>query len=184
MRSILQRLPNRRRFVHGQDTLKVGCPWLTPGAIMALELEILRPEFSVMETGSGGSTVFFSRLCRTVKALECDPEWYLLSAERMKKIANITLVDTDAVQMLGLIAAEPNHSFDLVLVDHRDPAAKRTNRLPAAEAALPKIKHGGWLVVDNYADFGMHRFNYDRFDYRTYDDWRWSGRGTRICKVP
>ena len=184
MKSIIQSLPNRRRFVHGQDTLKVGCPWLTFGAILAMEFEILRPAFNVLETGSGGSTVFFSRLCATVKAFETDPEWYPLCMARMKDIPNITLVQTDVTWLVNFISAEPKQHYDLILIDHRDPSVKRTNRLPAAEAALQKIKPGGWLVVDNYDGFGMHRFNWSRFDYRSYDDFRWSGRGTRICHLP
>ncbi len=80
-------------------------------------------------------------------------------------------------------------------MDHADPerqAIKRNpNRLPLALAALPSLKPGGWLLVDNYDCFGMQAFDWTPFQVFTFDEAgglapktkRYSGRGTRLGQL-
>ena len=42
---------------------------------------------------------------------------------------------------------------------------------------------GGWLMVENYWNFGMDKFNYPKSDILTFDDIVYSGRGTKLVKI-
>jgi hypothetical protein len=46
-----------------------GYPWLAPGVIVRLE-QLIRPEWSVLELGAGGSTIWLSTRCRHVTSYE------------------------------------------------------------------------------------------------------------------
>src|SRR5215471_13549962 len=50
-------------------------PWLMPEVIRWLEAA-LRPSWTVLETGMGGSTVFFAQRVRRVISFENNPQWY------------------------------------------------------------------------------------------------------------
>jgi len=184
--STLLAIQPRRRYLKGRGALEIaGYPWLTLGAVQALEL-IVRPEHAVLELGSGGSTVFFARRAARVRSLETDPVWagYMDTVLRLSEASNVRLTCASLRATAADLAAEPDGSYDLVLIDHRDP--RRTGRplmrLPLALAALPKLKAGGWLVVDNYAICGMQRLDTRGWDVWTFDDLDWPGRGTRLMR--
>ena len=65
MKSIITKIPSREAFLKGEDTLKIGYPWLTYGAVIALE-EVIKPDFKILEFGSGGSTFFFANNAESV----------------------------------------------------------------------------------------------------------------------
>jgi hypothetical protein len=182
MRTIIRALPRRTKFLRGKDSLIVGYPWLTYGAIMALE-QIEMSNFEVLEFGSGGSTLFFARRCLHVYSHETNSEW----AEQVREAVvdrNNVMVECDHLSDIEFEIQRSGLMYDLVLVDHKDDIHRHTDRLPLAMAAVPRLKVGGWLVVDNYNAFGMNRFDYSApmWDVYTFDDVRWKGRGTRLCK--
>ncbi len=188
--SILQQLPRYGRFLRGQGGLEIGYPWLTVGAILALEQNVLQPDMRVMEFGSGGSTVFFARRVAHVFSLETNPDWAPQTRAGLKAAGvaeKVRLVCEPLVRHAALVAAEPDNSFDLVLVDHADPTLRAqripVDRLPLAEAALPKLRKQGWLVVDNYTIHGMDRFAWRRgWEVWRFDDMRYQGQGTLIAR--
>ena len=47
---------------------------------------------------------------------------------------------------------------------------------------LKNIKLNGFLIIDNYMKFGMENFKYPPWEVYTFDEFRYSGKGTRICK--
>ena len=179
MESIISVMPNRRNFLKGKYTLKIGYPWLTYGAIIELE-EILKPTFKVLEFGSGGSTVFFSRRCETVKTVDTNPLW----TERVKSVlpnpSNVELICASFDNTLEIAKSEPEEYYDLILVDS-DPDPSYRNRLLLMQVCTSKIKMGGYLVIDNYDHRALKKFDYSPFRVYTYDGIRHSGRGTRIC---
>lgn len=179
MKTIVRSLPRRSKFLRGNDSLIVGYPWLTYGAIMALE-EIVKPDFAVLELGCGGSTVFWARRCGLVWSFETNKEWAEKTQEAIRDYPNAAVV----YGPINIQHEWADNSFDIVLIDHKDYTRRRTDRLPLALVAIPKLKVGGWLVVDNYAAFGMDKFDYANpmWDVYTFDDVRWKGRGTRLCK--
>lgn len=192
MRTILSQMPSWPAFMKGQDTLRVGYPWLALGAILTLE-RVLQPTWRVLELGSGGSTLFWGRRCAAVQSYETDLAWADRVREAVKGLRHVVVTHCATVGLIAeQLAAVPARSVDLLVIDHGDPerqAIRRNpNRLPLALAALPALRPGGWLLVDNYDCFGMQHFDWSDFTVFTFDEAggvapktrRYSGRGTRL----
>lgn len=196
--SIIHDLPRYDRFLGGKGTLDIGYPWLSVGAILALEGHIFRgddpaqPPKRVLELGSGGSTVFFAQRAEFVLSIETDPTWAPATRAELEKR---DLTGKVLLQLCGnpdseaYVASQPDASFDLLLVDHAADhtvvgrgARRAFSRLPLALAALPKLRPTGWLVVDNYGTHGMESFDYGGWETWVFDDMRYSGRGTLIAR--
>jgi predicted O-methyltransferase YrrM len=148
--------------------LQVGLPWVSLSAIRFLD-SALRPEMTVFEYGSGGSTVFFAQRCQSVVAIEHDPAWVRDVGTRVAaaNLANVTieLHSAESLATFGnssYLRAIDCRSPDLVLIDGiddlrlspkdgRDPR-RRTQCFRYVEQ---RIKSGGMIVVDDssfYAD--------------------------------
>ena len=179
MKTIVSDITNRKDFLKGRWTLEIGYPWLSFGAIMALE-GIVNKRLRVLELGSGGTTVFFAKNCKNVKSYETNADWYKKVMQKVRKYRNVEIGLGNYKQILRAIAKEPDKHYDIILVDSYP---KEARRILLAEAVLPKIKTGGWLVIDNYGKFGMENFNYPKGEIYTFDDLRYSGRGTRLIRI-
>jgi predicted O-methyltransferase YrrM len=156
----------------GGSSIADESPWMTFGAIHRLRgaLARARGEARVFEWGSGGSTIFFARRAHSVVAVENDRAWAekvrQACAERGLQRATVHYVPgepapggdpSDPQQFASAsmthsgetfrayaetIASHPNESLDIVVVDGRArPACLRL--------AMPKLKPGGLLVLDN-----------------------------------
>jgi tRNA A58 N-methylase Trm61 len=132
----------------------VGRPWFVHEAILKLE-EMIEPGFTVFEWGSGSSTLWFDDImAASVISVEHDSEWHARTRQELERY------DISCVQLL-LIFMQPNPSdiyddnyyskyilscpdehFDLISVDGR-------NRAHCLSNAIPKLKPGGILVLDN-----------------------------------
>jgi predicted O-methyltransferase YrrM len=117
-------------------------PWLQPAAIAWL-VATLRPEWRVLETGAGGSTVFFARRARYVVSYESDVTWYERVQQQLRERSldeNAELHLAPRYPVLGLLGEEG--PYNLVFIDGR-------GRVKSAETALPLIVPGGWLMLDD-----------------------------------
>ena len=188
MKTIISEIDSWKGFLRGLDTLSVGYPWLTLGAIMALE-RILNKDQIVCEFGGGGSTIFFANRCQSVLTIETNQKWVDFISEEFKerKLDNIAIITSRSEEeSVSLIDGMKDEVLDVILVDSgwfidengnkRDP-----NRRILFEAAIPKLKKGGYLIIDNYQHYGMRHFKYEGFEVYTFDDIGHSGRGTKIC---
>lgn len=63
-----------REGLRRTSALELGLPWFSYGAIDALNA-LVRPEWTVVEYGSGGSTLFFASKVARVITAEHDPLW-------------------------------------------------------------------------------------------------------------
>jgi len=201
--SIIHDLPRYDRYMGGKNSLDIGYAWLTVGALIALEQYVLQPGVlrketpemrdaryprRVLELGSGGSTIFWARRVDHVTSVETDPSWAPLTLEALTRhgVADrVELIATPHADALQRVAALPDASYDLLLVDHADPTLRRgriVNRLELATVALPKLGPNGWLVVDNRGMHGMEKFDYTDWDVWLFDDLRYSGGGTLIAR--
>lgn len=164
----------------GEGFLEIGCPWLTFGAIIAIE-HIVNKEMKVLELGSGGSTLFWARTCKSVKSYETDSKWYRIIRQKTEKqkLGNVEIVLCHRRLMRIELRSEPDNYYDIVLID-TDP--KRSKRLDLAYMAIPKLKSGGWLIIDNYLKFGMENFDYSKWEVYTFDEFYYNGLGTRLCR--
>jgi hypothetical protein len=194
------------RYMGGYGLLDAGIPWLSVGAITALETYILNPDIlrrespemrdarlpkRVLELGSGGSTIFWARRVDHVRSYETDPKWAPATLEALRTHGLAEKVELRAVTHAEALVDVPNlpdGSFDLMLVDHADPTirhGRRVDRLPLALAGVPKLRSGGWLVIDNHEMHGMQHFPFtdDKWERNwIFADMRYSGGGTSITR--
>lgn len=177
-------MPEREDYAAGRGTLEIGYPWITTGAIMALEM-ILDRKWSVLEIGMGGSTIFYGRRCGTVISLETNKDWFDRTRQKVNELnlhncCSFLMGGTE--EIVNYFKGNSDGSYDLVAVDP-DPVV--ADRLTVAMAALPKIKPGGWLLLDNYLAGTFKDFQCpEGWRTFTYDDFDWSGNGTRLYRKP
>ncbi len=162
----------RQSFREGRNSVADELPWINFPALEFL-IENLRPEYRVFEFGGGGSTLFFCKNVAEVATVEDHAGWFetLRETVRAKGYQNWRgfFVEPEPVQensarskqnpqdfMSGAqgmenlsfekyartIDAFPADYFDVVLVDGRA-------RPSCIRQALPHLKTGGLLVVDN-----------------------------------
>ncbi len=156
----------------GGSALDRELPWMTYDAIDSLG-SICTPDSVVFEWGSGGSTLFLAKRCRHVTSVEHDVKWSGYLRERLetlgvdnvdyKEIPGERIVNWETRDYrnpddfvsrdrgsVGLsferyvkaIDPFPEESFDIVVVDGRA-------RNGCVKRAIPRVKRGGYLVVDN-----------------------------------
>lgn len=114
-------------------------PWLHPDVIDYLAA-ILRPSFTVLEHGSGGSTLWFADRVKSVLAFENKAAWKN-KIDQYKKPNVLIILSDDWMNT----AAAFGGSFDLFLIDG-DPMESRGL---ACTIAHKLVKPGGWVVLDN-----------------------------------
>jgi len=150
-------------------------PWVPFEATDWLQ-HYLKPDMHVFEYGSGGSTIFFAERVAEVISVEHDQEWHaqVSRALAQRRLTNCTYelhkprpiagsgspnsqtdesqsshfifddyyAGTTVHEYVEAIDVHADHTFDLVLVDGRV-------RTECMQHAIPKIKPGGYLMLDN-----------------------------------
>jgi len=179
MRTIITKLPrDRRRVFRGMHTVDIGYPWIAFGAIIELEY-ICNKEMKVLEVGAGGSTLFFSRRCNSVKSFELNPVWADKVKEKLNGESNVDLILLTMKESLEAIKSEPDESYDIVMVDSYE--NEPIKRLEISNIVVPKLKVGGYFIIDNYMAQDMDKFDYSNFDVYTFDIIGKWWMGTKIC---
>lgn len=156
----------------GASSVKDEQPWITFPVIDKLNT-ILSKSSRVFEYGGGGSTLFFANRVKEVITVEHNKEWYAILTKivKDKSISNWHgfLIEAGAGDLVPQAdKSNPDHyssgdqpskgknyadyvkcidqyednSFDLVSVDGR-------SRPSCIKHAIPKIKKGGYLLLDN-----------------------------------
>lgn len=151
----------------GTTTVSRRMPWINYDARDYLD-RIVKPDMSVFEWGSGGSTLYWSDYCAKVYSVEHDKEWYtllsgVLASEGNGKVTykNILPEKDDKKRdykrcsdfasasipgnwfpYVSQISTFPDASLDIILIDGRA-------RNACVNSALDKLKKGGILIVDN-----------------------------------
>jgi predicted O-methyltransferase YrrM len=128
-----------------------GNPWLTPDAVRLLG-GMLRASDQGIEFGSGRSTLWFAERVAQLTSVEHDALWHRAVSQdlRARGLTNVDYVlapwdpdepgqDSDYV---GTLRRFPESGIDFALIDgaYRDHAAR---------LAMPRIKPGGLLIIDN-----------------------------------
>jgi len=129
------------QVVHPRD------PWLTAESIRLINKKLAK-DMRGFEWGSGRSTIYFAERLQHLVSVEHDHDWWQRVSKQLEKrrLANVTYqfvdltVDRDAYHQV--IAAYPDGYFDLILVDGE-------SRENCVRAAVPKLRSGGYLVLDN-----------------------------------
>lgn len=180
----------------GTKCVENEVPWQTPGSIHHLH-SLLVPEDSVLEIGSGGSTLFFARRCRWVVAIETDPAWYARMQTEIadRKISNVEyLLVTEQKEIertVREILARPNEEFTVASVDSNH----GYDRSAFLDIVLENAPRLSVLVLDNYGERVLFSKHSDwtveqvasicpnvanQWRGEDFNDFRWCGKGTRI----
>jgi len=139
-------------LMYGRLCLKVGIPWITPGSFRYL-LDVIEPDWKVFEWGSGGSTVFWANNCAEVVSIEHNKDWITRVTGMLKGAKNVDLryvrgkpkgVKDRFRHYADVINEYPDEYFDLVFND-----GEASSRGWALNNSMPKIKIGGYLLLDN-----------------------------------
>ncbi|MEO8086130.1 MAG: hypothetical protein ABI763_04895 [Bacteroidota bacterium] len=155
----------------GSSSVEARLPWMTFSAIRFMEKNLDR-SMKVFEYGCGGSSVFLCERVGKVISVEHDKSWFHILGNKLKdlqllnweglliepewdgtatrSIAEPGEYGTDDVKLscyrfkkyASAIDAYSDGQFDWVLVDGR-------SRPSCLKHSLPKVKTGGFLLLDN-----------------------------------
>jgi predicted O-methyltransferase YrrM len=123
-------------------------PWIVPASIGWLRRRI-RSDWSVLELGSGRSTVWFGRRAGRVISLEDNEFWHGSTQQRLEKagLVNVELRLRPVEEFPMEISELPDEGFDLVVVDFLE--APMVSRIDCLGPAMKKVRPGGFLLLDD-----------------------------------
>lgn len=123
-------------------------PWLVYDSINYLK-SILTDNMELFEYGSGSSTLFFSKLVKSVVSIEHNKAWFDKSYELTRECDNVDLrlapvskkkLPEEKEKYAKSICSEKD--LDFIIVDG-------VNRIRCIELGMPLLKSGGYLLLDN-----------------------------------
>ena len=117
-------------------------PWISYNAMERIE-RVLSADARVLEFGSGSSTMWFARRCGFLLSIEHNEIWHRKVTEILERngLSNVRY-DLKTQQDYTDIGDYEAGFFDFCIVDG-------VNRLQCVESAIPLIKSGGFLFLDN-----------------------------------
>ena len=123
-------------------------PWIVPAAVGWLRRRIRR-RWSILELGSGRSTVWFARRAGAVVSLEDNEFWHGRTRERLAELglANVDLKLLPVERFPEAVGELPEASFDLVVVDFLE--APAMSRIDCLSPAMERVRPGGLLLLDD-----------------------------------
>jgi hypothetical protein len=124
------------------DGVGAETPWYTYPAIEFLR-QLDFSDKAVFEFGSGNSTLFWGRLAREVTSVEDVEAWHEEISSKVPSNCRL-LLQTDLEEYVKAI--DSFDMFDVIVVDG---PARGLTRLKCARAALPHLREGGMIILDN-----------------------------------
>lgn len=123
-------------------------PWIVPAAVGWLGRRIRR-DWSVLELGSGRSTVWLGRRAAAVLTFEDNEFWHHRAAERIaeEELENVRLRRLPVEELAATVGAMPDETFDLVFIDFLE--SETAERVDVVRAAHTKVRPGGYLLLDD-----------------------------------
>jgi len=123
-------------------------PWIVPAAVGWLGRR-MRRDWSVLELGSGRSTLWLGRRAGSVLTFEDNEFWHQRAAELIAEqgLANVRLRRLPVEEFSATIGAMADETFDLVVVDFLE--SEDSDRVEAVRAARSKVRPGGLLLLDD-----------------------------------
>lgn len=123
-------------------------PWIVPAAVGWLGRRTRR-DWSVLELGSGRSTLWLARRTATVLSFEDNEFWLTQGRERLAaaELDNVELRHLPVEWFAAEVAALEDESFDLVVVDFLE--SPEADRVDLVRAGRAKVKQGSYLLLDD-----------------------------------
>jgi hypothetical protein len=116
-------------------------PWVTL-PFLGFVVERLRPEFRMLEFGSGASTHYYAARVARVDSIEHDAAWHAQLASVMPGNVRVALVPLEYDGAYCRAGGTWGERYDLVMVDGRD-------RANCIMHVLPHLDERGCLVLDD-----------------------------------
>jgi predicted O-methyltransferase YrrM len=160
--------------INGKSPLDLELPWLPYAAIDFLD-QFLRPDMTVCEYGSGGSTLFFARRVKSVYSIEDNPKWFELVTGRVKQLglANVTLKlcpfdfkDPVGFETSDYLNAIPDEQFNVIVVDGSE-EWQQVRQICFAKAES-HVRKGGLILVDDSWRYPALRTNNRAQNHRIF----------------
>ncbi|MEO5911171.1 MAG: hypothetical protein ABIP95_09810 [Pelobium sp.] len=113
-------------------------PWFTYPAIEYIS-QLNLTEKNILEWGSGNSSLFFSKISKTITSIEDNEDWYNKVSHNKRPNHEIILSNADNYASIPLTLGK---KFDIIIIDgiRRDECAK---------VALEVLEEGGLIIYDN-----------------------------------
>ena len=134
-----------------QPILKRPTPFLSTDAVSFLD-SIALPNMRVLELGGGNSTLWFLIKGVEITTIEHSREWashvldHIANSMDLANQKRLHLHTMEGKETIAFIESLPDNSQDIILVDCDNTHTKRTSCI---QAAISKVRKGGWLVLDN-----------------------------------
>jgi predicted O-methyltransferase YrrM len=153
--------------------LKLGLPWISQGALDALDAYV-RKDHAVAEFGGGGSSVYFASRAGSLLCLESSEAWAAdIRAELSKRGlggVEIAVLPFDPNDLEAFKASEYLHGlkgpYDIILVDgYEDRIHLRPYCFWEAEK---HVKAGGIIIVDDSWRYPEIRANHKAKRWQEY----------------
>lgn len=125
------------------DSAGQPVPWYTYPAIEYLKQLDVRDR-TVFEYGSGSSTLFWAARAARVVSVEDDEGWFTKLRSRVP--ANCELIFEPDLRAYARTIERYPEGFDIIVVDG---AARGGTRLRCSQHALPMLRPGGMIILDN-----------------------------------
>jgi len=140
-----QYLASRLRQIYFQKTHPRD-PWLVPSAIRLLD-QLIKPEDVGLEFGSGRSTRWLAQRCKFLYSVEHHEAWYEKVKNEISELKNVDyryrpVGDGNVNSYTDIFQELEADSLDFLLDDGKF-------RDEVALLGLSKLKHGGFLIIDN-----------------------------------
>lgn len=134
------------------ERLHPDWPWWSPEAISICD-RLVKPTDTILEFGSGRSTIWLSSRCKNIISIENDESWYNnvkqqltnLNLTHKAKLIYAALNKNESVEnqtYLAPIKTIQPSSLDVVIVDGKV-------RSYCTRLSMPLLKPGGVLIIDD-----------------------------------
>ena len=113
-------------------------PWWSYPAIYFIQsLDLSKSD--IFEYGSGNSTIFLSKRCKSITSVEHDVAWQKIIQPKLKKRLHMV---ADNPQDYSEAINKFSKKYDIIIIDGQ-------YRAECAKQALTHIKSGGFIILDN-----------------------------------
>lgn len=135
--------------------MDLGYPWWSYNAIFHVD-KIVKGK-KIFEYGTGGSTIRYSKLAKSIVSVEDDLKWFEMMNKKLaeQKITNVNLLyvafDFRSPKNFGsseYLNAVNNGDFDIIIIDGQDHTFQE--RITCFRHVEPMMKPGQYIIMDDY----------------------------------
>lgn len=141
-------------------------PWFTYPSIEYLN-QLDLSELNILEWGSGNSTLYFSKRCKSITTIEHDLSWKKKVESKIKKMGsdNVEIIHVPLDDYLSVVAKK-ERNYDIVIVDGK-------RRCECLFKAHELLNDNGFIILDNSDRYPeccekMRRKDYIQIDFHGF----------------